>query len=79
MTVMELLLFSGLGVGKCCVATHSVTDRALRQVQVEVDAVVCRVAGERRAHEFVSGGVGRSLRWSAGLVRAGIRRSSNTA
>jgi hypothetical protein len=55
MAVMELLLFSGLGVGMCVVATHSVTDRALRQVQVEVDAVVCRVAGKVGAHDFVSG------------------------
>jgi hypothetical protein len=79
MAVMELLLFSGLGVGMRDVATHSVTHRALGQVQVEVDAVVCRVAGEGGAHGFDSVGVGRSLRWSAGLVRAGIRRSSNTA
>ena len=69
MAVMELLLFSGLGVGMCGVATHSGTHRALGQVQVEVDAVVCRVAGEGGAHGFVSGVGGRSLRWSAGLVR----------
>jgi hypothetical protein len=73
MAVMELLLFSGLGVGMCGVATHSVTDSALGQVQVEVDAVVCRVAGEGGAHGVVSGSVGRSLRWSAGLVQAGVQ------
>jgi hypothetical protein len=46
MAVMVPLLLVSLGrsVGMRRVATHSGTQRSLRQEQVEVDAVVCRVA-----------------------------------
>jgi hypothetical protein len=80
MTVIDLLLGSGgLVVRTRCVATHSGTDGSLGQVQVDVDAVVCRAVVEGGAHGSSPGRAARAQDGAPGLVRAEVRRSSDTA